>query len=659
MKKIIRFCLLAGALFLGWLVDAQLSVPEKFNLAFPPRAEVKIALEDIESLALTSEVSPKTFRSRYAEMLTFRAYSCAKNLTLSRFDSIKKVKKLPINANCLELEDKNILQYLGMSQVGIRLSQPALRPQIELGQKTLISQPIDWMTATAVFSSKSGVAVLTSERGSTNGTSALISYDIKAGRKIAKLEPIYGADIRNISLSPNGRVAAVPAHKGHAGNEVVFLDAETGDILGRLEEAIGVQAWLPEMSAVLLKHNANSTILLADFVTGKVSPYEVDSKVQRWGVAVNSSPSRVLVGTDNVFYLVENERTVYGVKPTMVKDFYPKQNQYSAYDSPIVMLDGKVAVFTLGNFLVRYDLATGKETRIETYPFLGRNFEKLDEETMLTKLSNTNELKAFNLKDISISAINEDISPYGALSVLNGRSGFLRRELNQFWIGEKLEVGQTKSLATLLAEKNAEEQVKLMVEKARNEREIALFGISVDDEPKPENVGLIRLDATTGKMVQDAYGRPVTKDDLAKVQLIKSDFFVSKIPANTKYEFIGVKESANTLTKEIQVTVQKSSRPILLFLSSCKTVKWKITKQPGSRLLGVFQQIKFAGQPFSSVALDNTEYSTQVLTRFNYCAFERNSPEYKSLEREVLEKDSKTIEKFQSAESGVAFSVGN
>ncbi len=165
------------------------------------------------------------------------------------------------------------------------------------------------------------------------------------------------------------------------------------------------------------------------------------------------------MGTDNAFYLVQNERTAYGIKSTIVKDFYPKQNQYSAYNSPIVMLNGKVAVFTLGNYLVQYNLATGKETRIETYLFLDKKFEKLDEETMLTKLSNSNELKVFNLKDISISGINEDISQYGVLTVLNGRNGFMLRESNQFWVGDKLAVGQSKSLATLLAEKNAEDQV--------------------------------------------------------------------------------------------------------------------------------------------------------------------------------------------------------
>ena len=657
MYKVIGLCVFIGGLIFGWSADVQLSATEKFSKAFPPSSEVKIALEDLDSLAQSIDASPKIFKSKYAEMLTFRAYSCAKKLNVSRFDSIKKVKKLPINAYCLELEDDKLLQYLGMTQVGIRLSQPSLKPQIELGQKITIHQPVDWMTASAAFSSKSGVAVLTSEQGATNGRSSFISYDIEAGRKITKLEAIYGADIRNISLSPNGRVAAVPAHKGHAGNEVVFLDTETGNILGRLDETIGVQAWLPEMSAVLLKHNANSTILLADFLTGKVSPYEVDSKIQRWGVTANSSPSRILVGTDNAFYLVQNERAAYGVKSTIVKDFHPKQNQYSAYDSPIVMLDGKVAVFTLGNFLVKYNLSTGKETRIEAYPFLDKEFKKLDEETLLTKLSNSNDLKVFNLRDVSISAINEDISKYGSLSALNGRNGFMRRELNQFWVGDKLELGQSKTLATLVAERNAEEQIKLMVEKAQEEKEIALFGMPIDDEPKPENPVLIRRDAN-GNMIQDAYGRPVLKDSLGKMQAIKSNFFFSKIPANTKYEFIGVNESANTTTKEIQVTIQKTDRPILLLLSSCNAVNWKIIKQPGSRLLGIFQQIRPV-HPMSRVDVDNTEYSTQISTRFNYCAFQKNSPEYKSLEQEILGKDGKTIEKFLGAESGVAFSVGN
>jgi hypothetical protein len=535
-----------------------------------------------------------------------------------------------------------------MSQVNIRLSQPSLRPQIELEQKLLISQPIDWMTATATFSSKSGVAVLTSVRGATNGTSSFISYDIKAGRKIAKLESIYGADISNISLSPNGRVAAVPAHKGIAGNEVVFLDTETGNILSRLDETIGVQAWLPIMSAALLKHNANSTISLADFATGKVSPYEIDSKVQRWGVIVNSSPARLLVGADNAFYLVENERTAYGVKSTIVKDFYPKQNQYSAYNSPIIMLDGKVAVFTLGNFLVKYDLATGKAIRIEIYPFLDKKFEKLDEETMLTKVSNSSELKVFNIKDVSISSIKDEISKYGSLSALNGRNGCVRRERNQFWLGEKLEIGQAKSLAVLLAERNAEEQLRLAEEKTRHEKEIEIFGTPLyGDAPPPER--------PPQAVVLD---QSLQKDKPVNQQLTKSNFpgAPSLISANTKIEFIGVKESANAVSNEISVMIQKTNMPIILILSSCKPVKWKLMKQPDSRLLAVLQEVPYVA---NAVDINSSDYSTSIMSRRGDCIHKKDSPEYKTLDNQVLQWTGKQISKFQSAESGIAFSVGN
>jgi hypothetical protein len=657
MNKLIMFCIFLGGLVFGWSLDLQLSVPEKFTIAFPTNSDVKIALDDLESLALSSALSPKEYRKRYEEKLTFWTYTCTKNNPISRFDSVKKVKKLSVNEYCLELRDNDLSRYIGMTQVGIRLSQPSLKPQIEIGQKIAVNQPLDWMTATAAFSMGSGVAVLTSDRGASNGTSSFISYDIRTGKKIVNLEVIPGADIRNISLSPNGRVVAVPAHKRHAGNEVLFLDTETGNILGRIEDTVGVQVWLPEISSALLKHSGNSTILLADFLTGKVSPYEVNSKVQQWGVTVTSSPSRLLVGTGNAFYLVKNERTTYGVKPTIVKDFYPKQNLYSAYDPPIVMLDGKVAVFTLGNFLVQYNLDTGKEARIETYPFLDKKFEKLNEETLLAKLSNSDELKVFNIKDISISTINEDISQRGTISALNGRNGYMHREFNQIWISDKLRVGQSKTLVMLVAEREAEEQVKRMVEIAKEEREIALFGMPIEDEPRLEVPMQIRRDAN-GNMIQDSYGRQVLKDSASKIQAFKSKFLAMEIPTNTKYEFIGVKKSANTTTKEILVTIKKTDRPILLFLSSCATVNWKIIKQPGSRLVGIFQQIRPV-LPMSKINIDNTDYSTLTMTRFNYCTFEKNSTEYKSLEQEILGKDGKSIEKFQNAESGVAFSVGN
>ena len=656
-------CLVLSALIYGWSVDLLLSPLEKFNLAFPPNAETLIAIEDIESLASSSNISPMSIREHYDEKLAYRYHTCIKGLTLSRFDPLKKVRQLPINPNCLAAMDNMLIQYLGMRRVGLRLTQPALKPQVALDKNVFVYQPGNWVTTTAIFSAESGIAILAGEEGVTNGSFSLVSIDINGGKKIVKLAPVFGANIREISLSPNGRIAAVPVQKPYSNNEVVFLDTETGNILGRIDQTTTIEAWLPKMSAALLKHNTNNSILIADFLTGAVSPYEIDTKPLLWGTAVGLSSEHVLVGTDHAFYLAQNERTASGIKSTIVKEFYPKQSQYSPTKPPFVMLNGKVAIFTMYKFLTRYALDTGNVNQIETYPILDNNFQRIDEERLLTKLKDTDKQVVFNLKDLSISQIAEHEYANNQLSTLNSGNGLKKIIKKQLWVGNSLEVTKTQPLASLVAEKKAEEQVKLMLEKAQSEREIALFGIPVDDEPQPETVRMPRrVNPSAGLVIQDrnSIGKSIQSDQPNTTPaLMKSNFLHSKMPTNTRYEFIGVKNAKNVTSNEIQVTIQKTSRPLLLFLSSCTTVKWNVIKQPGSRLIGVFQQIKYSGQPFSSVNLDNSEYSTQQSLRIGHCAFDKNSPEYKSFEQEVLEKDGKRIEKFHGEESGLAFSVGN
>lgn len=59
MYKLLGFCVFIGGLIFGWSVDVQLSATEKMNIVFPPSAEVKIAFEDIESLAQITKIAPR------------------------------------------------------------------------------------------------------------------------------------------------------------------------------------------------------------------------------------------------------------------------------------------------------------------------------------------------------------------------------------------------------------------------------------------------------------------------------------------------------------------------------------------------------------------------------------------------------------------------
>ncbi|MBA3695395.1 MAG: WD40 repeat domain-containing protein [Methylotenera sp.] len=655
MFRHLGFGLLIALLIYGWSVDAQLSVSEKIGIAFPPPPEVAIARQNLESLAQATKTSLVEFNKANSEKLKYRSLNCLINMSADRFDSISKIKKLPINAHCLATMDKELQQLVEMQQVAIRLSQPPLRPQIQLGQKTDIHQPIDWMTATATFASKSGVAVLSSERGFTEG-SALISYDIKENHTIAKLELIRGADVNKISLSPNGRVATVTAGKGFGGKEVIFLDTETGNILCRLEEMIGVQTWLPEISAAILKHNVNSTISIADFNTGKITPYQLDSEVQRWAVSLSDSPSHMLVGGDKGFYIVKNTRKKNTIESAILKSFDPKSQQYNAYDSPLSMMGGKAVIFTRDNFLVQYDLGDGKETRIETYPFLDNNFKKLDEERLLAKVRNSDELKVFNITDQTLSSINDATSKTGSISELVGRNGFMRKEYDQFWIGEELALGEPVALKTLFAEMQAEATLKQMEEKIKDQKEIGIFGIPIFDEPQPK----LEMPMAVASGTESTSKAEIQKHTSSSVPLIKSTYFgIPLMPANVKVEFIGVNDAANTVSHEIPVMVEKSERPIILILSSCHTVNWKLTKKTGSRLLAIFQQISYVGQPFSSIQINNSDYSTSQMMRLSGCVIKKDTPEYRALNQEAIGWAGKSIEKFQSANAGIVFSVGN
>ncbi len=644
--KLSVFALLLGLLVFGWLVDAQFSVPEKINIAFPPSPEVISAYQNLQSLAQVTKTPLDEFEETYSKKLQYRSLNCLINMSVSRLDSIRKIKKLPINAFCLSAMDNELRQFLEMQQVAIRILQPPLIPQIQLGQKREVIQPAGWISANAIFSSNSSVAVFSSESGYTVGKSMLISYDIKGQHTIANLSPVLGANLSKASLSPNGRVLALP----DSGNVLTFLDTETGAILWRIVDATGVSAWLPDISAAILKDYRNSTILMADFSIGKVSPYIINSEIERWAINISGKPSKILVGGDSGFYVVENSRKKTSIESIVLKEFNPKFQQYSHFDAPLLMESGNTAVFARRGILVLLDLDSDKEVRIDTTLILNDELQKLDELRLLARVKSNSALKAFNIKDQTLSSIIDIQEQAGSVSAVIGRNGLMQKDGEQVWVSDNFTFAAPVKLQALLAELQAQLVIEEIEQEAKHQREIEVFGMPTyaePPEPKPR---------MPGELVGD-----LPKTMPSGTPLVKSNFpGINLMPRNARIEFIAVNESANQSTHEILLKVNKTERPIVLILSSCNTVDWKVSKDSGSRLLGVLQQIRYVSSRPSFVTLDNREYSTSSMARLgNTCIFKRDSPEYKNLEKEVYAWTGKFIEKFQSADKGVSFSVGN
>jgi hypothetical protein len=126
----------------------------------------------------------------------------------------------------------------------------------------------------------------------------------------------------------------------------------------------------------------------------------------------------------------------------------------------------------------------------------------------------------------------------------------------------------------------------------------------------------------------------------------------AQIVAVSVYEAVALQPPcAPTAPGPVTVLVRPTLRPIVLVLSSHRTVRWQLEVAPGAELAAVL----LSGYGESTVAGADP---VQVSSIGGFYAFKRGSAEFKHLEDEVLRCTGRTIEDFQSVYAGSSFEVG-
>ncbi|MGB7815623.1 MAG: hypothetical protein WBL28_04645 [Methylotenera sp.] len=689
MYKIIGLCLLLGGLVFGWAVDAQLSAPEKINKAFPPSAEVRISLENLGSLIPTDDESLKLFKSNYESRLTLKALTCSQGYSVSRFDSIEKVKKLAIDRDCLKDQDEQLQQLIGLKLVGFRLAQAPLKPLVKLGSPSTIPNPDGVEIYMGKSASKSGVAVL---RGSRN---EFVSVEIPNGKKITSLPTMPEASQANFLLSPNGRILAIPVNN----RDLRFLDTETGQELWHAKDINNIDAWLPEVQAALVRNNKNgkNEISLVDFKEGKIKPYSSpNNNPLPWALHVSESPSRVLIGIHTDFTLFENVRSTSGVDSSIIKTFTIKSRKGINQPTPILMLDGKAIAFatTDMNFML-INLETGEEKVFETREFLlSRSFAKLNEETLLVDSFNNfgqRQVKTWvlNVKDSTLSPVETTEANTGELYALDGRTGFMRREYQKMWVGDELRIGKPESLETIIAGRKLEMQLAALeneerMAKAREEamkaaqeinrvqQQMGMKGAPTTgitqlrekillDQLKQIERNRYAVSAPTASAVDavpptvpsTTYNYSAAANEARKQAILNAtNRMLGNIPSNAKVEAVGVYETKDRSPSGISVIVKKSDTPLVLMLSGYEPVRWNLIKEPGANLIAVI------ATGYNLPEVTGAGATKTVIKRGNY-AYQQGSPEYVALNNDAIMWTGKPISKFQGIYGGTVFVVGN
>jgi hypothetical protein len=133
---------------------------------------------------------------------------------------------------------------------------------------------------------------------------------------------------------------------------------------------------------------------------------------------------------------------------------------------------------------------------------------------------------------------------------------------------------------------------------------------------------------------------------------------LAKVARTAQVEAVSVYEAvsmgAPSMPREtgpVRVIVRPTLRPIVLVLSSHRTVEWHLLLQPGAALAAVL----LSGYGESTVAGAGQAIIASI---GGFYAFKRGSAEYQHLGEEVLRCTGRTIENFQSVYSGSTFEIG-
>ena len=629
-----------ACLSLSGCSDRFLSAPDKLNKAFPPSAEVRVAEEGLRGMLTSAPEQATAFEKQYAARMQLRAMFCSQAITVGRLDSVATVKRYAVSQDCLNEQDRQLLQTLGLRRIGLLLAKPALRPLVPLGAPMTVPFGGAAGVSGAYAAARAGVAVLVGAGGDT------VSVEIPGGKKIATL--VTGpSGVATVLVSPNGRVAAVRSQINH----VAFVDTETGSTLWDTKEFKQFYGWLPQVSAALAADARTGTLALIDFEAASVAPHPIALREPAWALPVDASTARVLVGNARLFSLIEHGRSGGVITATKLKELQIRQAQgVGGWTPPTLMHGGKTIVFNAGRDLAAMSLETGVETIWPSGELLVARYAKLSESTVLVELSERDsagqKLAVFDIDKATLAPVAAGQIGNGTLTDLAGRTGFARRSYQELWMGDAVTAGEPVALERLVSADILARQI------ARLEA-LHKYGLrSAEDGPSAPTIAAAPSVTIAGPAI--AF---VSPSRAAPPTLPGQDASLSAQARVSRMEAVGVYQGAAPTTGarghkigHVEVRV-RSGKPVMLVLSSYEPVRWKVVQEPGAKVLSVL----LSGYYQSEVTGVG---NTRVVNTGSSYAYEAGSAHQAALYRQTTQYTGKAIDSFQGRYEGSVFTVG-
>ena len=629
MTRILLVVLLAPILA-GCDRASELLMPaaDKVTKAFPLPDDLQLAAgrllnpEDVKSSAVAESGESATVLA-WKRQLKLRALTCAPAEPIRWWHSVAAVRSLPFDRACLRSQDDRLSEWVGIQRVSRQLRMGPLVPMADLGERRLLLG----VTALAQIhgAPQANVAVVKDSRGRFS------AMDLTTGRLLRALDASDAAET-GVEVSPNGRLVAIPASSRKG---MRILDVESGSLIWKTEQFSGVVAWLPELDAAIVNPVTGSGWTLLDLRTGKDQSYLDSSVRMSWAVPAPEPGSTLWLIGANTAIQVSHRRNAAGELESTAQTTWSLQRQVTSL-RPLLMQSGKRLLYITVRDLAWVDLQNGEQGVYEFSALNGHGYAKLDEKRLLFDIGGTGSAigrasaQVLDVEANTLARVERYAGNEGLLLPIAVRSGFMRRGFDLSYVGDL--VGATAApvpVQALTAEAQLQQQLAMI-----NARAAADAAVAAATAAGNVSAGLTSRDTGVGALA----GSPL----------------LNRVPPNAQVAIVGVYEGAGQRSPSgapIRVSIQPSSTPLVLVLSSYESVQWLVQN---------------SGRPVSAVLLAGYSPSTvigagnaPVLRIGSTYAYQLGSDNYRQLKQEIARYVPNRIDSFQGQYRGAEFSIPN
>ena len=606
-------CLLALALALSGcdvFLAPFMSRADKINQAYPVPDKLSAALAQL-FVALDSDPHSKEVRAQHAQLLQARAAECGASVELGRLDTPAKVKTKIGETTCFTDFDVKFVDWVELSRVAVELRKPPLVPLTALPARAALGP----RSERPLFAKDAAVAILP-ERGQMS------AVELPSMRVIKTFPALHSPDGAG-TLSPNGRVVAIPVHPG-----LVMLEVTTGKTLWSTTKYNQVVAWLPDTAAALLIPKNGYAAALLDHQTATVVPYPLPVSQVSWAIPVAGSAGRLVMGgAGNVAVVDHARRSDGGIDIATVKQFRlsPTSEIRSAAIgwryAPFLMSKGRKLVYLSQQDWAWLDIESGEAGKWDAAALGTVGFAQLSDTTIFLDLRGGMPISAgqvFNIEQGTLTSVLYPARETGVLYPAAPRQGFVAREKEGLVVGGAVAVeGQPQPIEKAAAD-------------------IALW--------------LEQLKLQNAARLEQEQANRSAKADAQRASAARTP--IPGVPTNAHVSAIGVYEAATPgqgrRPGTVDVKLVPSKMPLVLVLSSYGPVQWNIQAN---------------GRPIAAILLSSMHRSTvqgydgNVVVIGSQHAHEMGSEEHALLKALVAQYLPMPIRLFQGTYRGSEFSV--